>query len=231
MEQLIFAFDRDDENHWRAKLACGHYQHVRHEPPLITREWVTTPEGRSTRIGRSLECKKCNNGDPADFELSSLLADDHSYLDELLDAAFVSIKADDEARVFECVDMFWARLAMHIRAEHLHLFPAIENAAKVPNNIVTGDDAKTKIEALHGDHDLFMRKMIEAIKHLRTSSNDLEPVMTILLEIQERLCEHNKIEESEVYLWAKDLLSAEDHKDLEHKMLKEITNLPPRFSI
>jgi hemerythrin superfamily protein len=178
-----------------------------------------------------LECKKCDNAEPADFELSSLLADDHLYLDELLDTAFRSINAKDKTRVFECVDMFWARLAMHIRAEHLHLFPAIENAAKVPNNIVTAAAAKKKIESLHNDHDIFMRKMIDAIKHLRSRPNDLEPVKMILKEIQERLCEHNKTEETEVYLWAKDLLSAKDHKELEYKMLKEITNLPPRFSV
>lgn len=231
MEQFIFAFDRDDENHWRAKLACGHYQHVRHEPPLITREWVTTPEGRSTRIGKTLECKKCDNGEPADFDITSLLADDHTYLDELLEAAFASIEAKDKVHVFECVDMFWARLAMHIRAEHLHLFPVIENAAKLSNNIVAVDDAKTKIESLHEDHDLFMRNLVYAIKHLRTNSDDLEPVMEILTEIRERLCEHNRTEESEVYLWAKDLLSAEDHYALERRMLKEITNLPPRFSV
>src|SRR5688572_14326000 len=35
-------FDRDDEHHWRAILACGHRQHVRHDPPLTTRDWVLT---------------------------------------------------------------------------------------------------------------------------------------------------------------------------------------------
>ena len=62
MRQKITGFDRDDEGHWRAVLACGHYQHVRHDPPLITRPWVATEEGRASRLGRELFCKRCEEG-------------------------------------------------------------------------------------------------------------------------------------------------------------------------
>lgn len=47
---------------WVAELECGHNQHVRHNPPLITREWVTSPEGRAWGIGKILDCPKCENG-------------------------------------------------------------------------------------------------------------------------------------------------------------------------
>jgi hypothetical protein len=67
MEQAIIGFEMDDEGHWRAKLQCGHLQHVRHNPPLRTREWVLTEEGRSSRLGVELECRKCDEGQPADF--------------------------------------------------------------------------------------------------------------------------------------------------------------------
>jgi len=60
MKQRIINFDRDEEGDWRAELACGHYQHVRHKPPLITREWVLTEEGRREKLGIELECKKCD---------------------------------------------------------------------------------------------------------------------------------------------------------------------------
>lgn len=60
MKQKIVGFDLDDESHWRAELACGHHQHVRHEPPLRTRLWVLTEDGRSAMIGVELECKKCD---------------------------------------------------------------------------------------------------------------------------------------------------------------------------
>ncbi len=55
----IVGFHKDDEGHWVADLECGHTQHVRHDPPWQVREWVTTPEGRASRIGTELECVKC----------------------------------------------------------------------------------------------------------------------------------------------------------------------------
>lgn len=55
----IIGFHQDEELHWVADLECGHTQHVRHDPPWQVREWVTTPEGRASRIGTVLECVKC----------------------------------------------------------------------------------------------------------------------------------------------------------------------------
>ena len=56
----ITGFHQDDERHWVAELECGHKQHVRHDPPLTVRDWVTTAEGRRKRIGRKLHCKQCD---------------------------------------------------------------------------------------------------------------------------------------------------------------------------
>ena len=67
MKQKIIGFDHDDDNDWRAKLACGHYQHVRHNPPLNTREWTQTKAGRESRIGFDLNCRKCVEEKPKDF--------------------------------------------------------------------------------------------------------------------------------------------------------------------
>ena len=60
MKQKITGFDKDDEDHWRALLECGHRQHLRHDPPMTTRTWVLTDEGRASRIGFQLECKRCD---------------------------------------------------------------------------------------------------------------------------------------------------------------------------
>ena len=68
MKQKIIGYDKDEEGDWRAKLECGHLQHVRHKPPLVTREWVLTGEGRDSRLGFELECKKCDEEQPLDFE-------------------------------------------------------------------------------------------------------------------------------------------------------------------
>ena len=67
MKGKITGYNRDEEKDWRAELDCRHYQHVRHQPPLISREWVLTEEGRASRLGAQLECKKCDEGKPPDF--------------------------------------------------------------------------------------------------------------------------------------------------------------------
>ena len=61
VKQTIIGFDQDDESHWRAELACGHHQHVRHDPPLRTRPWVLTAEGRAGMLGAELDCRKCDD--------------------------------------------------------------------------------------------------------------------------------------------------------------------------
>jgi Protein of unknown function (DUF3565) len=60
MKRKIVGFETDEHGDWRAELDCGHFQHVRHDPPLITRHWVLTEEGRTARIGFELECKRCD---------------------------------------------------------------------------------------------------------------------------------------------------------------------------
>ncbi|GAC1369263.1 MAG: DUF3565 domain-containing protein [Aquirhabdus sp.] len=66
MEQRIAGFHQDNENHWVAELECGHFQHVRHNPPWMSRPWVVTAEGRSSMLGTMLQCKKCDSGAPVD---------------------------------------------------------------------------------------------------------------------------------------------------------------------
>jgi hypothetical protein len=67
MKRAITGFDRDDDGDWRAKLECGHYQHVRHDPPLRVREWVNSDAGRESKIGEMLDCRKCDENKPEDF--------------------------------------------------------------------------------------------------------------------------------------------------------------------
>ncbi|MEJ2106035.1 MAG: DUF3565 domain-containing protein [Acidiferrobacteraceae bacterium] len=67
MRQEIVGFHQDDEGHWVARLACGHNQHVRHNPPWQNRPWVKTEAGRNSRLGLELGCKKCEEGLPRDW--------------------------------------------------------------------------------------------------------------------------------------------------------------------
>jgi hypothetical protein len=62
MKQKISGYHKDEEDHWVAQLQCGHFQHVRHDPPWMNRLWVITPEGRDSMLGFELNCKKCDQG-------------------------------------------------------------------------------------------------------------------------------------------------------------------------
>lgn len=66
MNQSITGYHKDEENDWVAELNCGHFQHVRHNPPFINRPWVITIVGRCSMIGYQLNCKKCDLGEPQD---------------------------------------------------------------------------------------------------------------------------------------------------------------------
>lgn len=64
MEQPIIGFEQDELGDWRAILACGHRQHVRHNPPLVERLWVLTEDGRQRFLGYLLNCKRCDEENP-----------------------------------------------------------------------------------------------------------------------------------------------------------------------
>lgn len=67
MNKAIVGFHQDEENHWVARLGCGHFQHVRHNPPWTNRPWVESDEGKKSMLGHLLNCKKCDEGAPLDF--------------------------------------------------------------------------------------------------------------------------------------------------------------------
>ena len=70
MDRRIIGFHQDEHQDWVAELECGHYQHVRHNPPWINRPWVITVKGREEKLGCVLVCKKCDVGAPKDYELA-----------------------------------------------------------------------------------------------------------------------------------------------------------------
>jgi hypothetical protein len=69
MQRKIVGYHLDEEQHWVAELECGHNQHVRHNPPWTNRPWVITPEGRNQMLGRILECRKCDQNAPRDWNM------------------------------------------------------------------------------------------------------------------------------------------------------------------
>ncbi|MGB2623298.1 MAG: DUF3565 domain-containing protein, partial [Candidatus Acidiferrum sp.] len=61
-------FHLDERQDWVAELECGHQQHVRHNPPWMSREWVTTAEGRAEHTGHELICVACAATERRDSE-------------------------------------------------------------------------------------------------------------------------------------------------------------------
>ena len=60
--RAIRRFRQDDEGHWIAELACGHSQHMRHQPPWQVRPWVISEEGRQRHVGVEIPCPTCAAG-------------------------------------------------------------------------------------------------------------------------------------------------------------------------
>lgn len=79
MEQPIIGYDRDELGDWRAILACGHRQHVRHNPPFVNRPWVLTEEGRRRFLGAPLDCVRCDDGEPVGDGMVSAAALEAAY--------------------------------------------------------------------------------------------------------------------------------------------------------
>jgi hypothetical protein len=61
VERAIFGYHQDELGDWVAELACGHQQHVRHQPPWQLRPWAVDEEGRQGRLGTPLECRLCDD--------------------------------------------------------------------------------------------------------------------------------------------------------------------------
>ena len=59
----------DEHGDWVAFLNCGHRQHVRHRPPFEERPWVITEIERSKKIGKLIDCVRCDRFEmPDDFK-------------------------------------------------------------------------------------------------------------------------------------------------------------------
>lgn len=172
-------------------------------------------------------------------DVEKILEADHAQLDRLLERAFRAIDSADCRESYLALDYFWARLAMHIRAEHLRLFPIIRAIAKRAadaNNHANSNDISELLDNLRHDHDFFMTELARAIKALRlvfSFGNEQETLSTVrglIDEVRNKLVAHNEVEENLVYpLIAAEYLSVEAMTDLKLLVKKELSNLPQRF--
>jgi hemerythrin superfamily protein len=169
-----------------------------------------------------------------------LLEDDHESLAQLLVELEARLAESNITHAFQLLDLFWARLAVHIRAENLHLFPAIANA---PASLFTGkgglptsEEAHDLLLRLGSDHDFFMKELARAIKVMReiagnqqAGAKDIEDVRQRLTLIKKRLEVHNQLEEKQIYKWPAMIFDEPTVARLNEGLRHELENLPPRF--
>jgi hypothetical protein len=158
------------------------------------------------------------------------LSEDHHAVSKLLKQLLTALDNKDIQTSYSRVDLLWARLAVHIRAEHLHLFPAI--ASRVT-------EAQPAIDRLRADHDFFMSELARAVGILHELSrrtviaNDdpkLTAVGSAVREIERRLGTHDEIEENQIYLWSSTILTEPEGVELLARINAELDKRPPRFS-
>ena len=175
--------------------------------------------------------------------MTDLLERDHHELDGVFSELFLALDGGDKDESFERLDLLWARLAIHIRAEHLCLFPALLGA---PQALLTGsggapraEELQSAIRVLRSDHDFFMHELAKAINLMRAlkdipdadaSVESLEEVRSIVLSVKTRLSTHNQLEENQVYGWTDLLLDEAERSALDARVQHELENLPPRFN-
>jgi hemerythrin superfamily protein len=146
--------------------------------------------------------------------IDTVLENDHDELHAILQEVKASFKLRDPVLTYQLLDRFWARLAMHIRAENVSLFPALENAGA----------SRDVISQLKADHNFFMETLGSAMK-----SKQPQDMFAAVHAIEQRLEQHNLTEEREVYGWPKQLLSDSEQQRVEAEVRRHLANLPPRF--
>ena len=150
------------------------------------------------------------------------LVDDHEDLHRLLEQLKKALHETDAGVAREALDLFWARLAVHIRAEHVRVFPALLTAAQ-KNSSISLETMQSVIAQLRDDHDFFMHELASAI----AKDGD---ITTIISAVEERLAAHNELEEKQIYGLMGSILSEEEQAQLASQINEELLKHPPRFT-
>lgn len=157
-------------------------------------------------------------------EVRLRLSHDHHAVSEVLEQLLTALENKDVETSYSRLDLLWARLAVHIRAEHLHLFPAVTDRLS---------EAQVVIKTLRADHDFFMHELARAIGILRELPGNEAKLATVadtVRKVEERLATHNDIEENQIYRWSSTLLSESEQLELLARINAELEKRPPRFS-
>ena len=168
------------------------------------------------------------------------LSDDHRAVDKVLKQLLTALENKDVEASYSKLDLLWARLAVHIRAEHLHLFPTLINrlTGSIRGDAPDLSEVQTAIGKLREDHNFFMHELARAIGILRELPRPLDTpgneaswtsLVDMVLSVKTRLENHNEIEENQVYRWS-DILTKPEQIELAARINAELEHRPSRFS-
>lgn len=148
------------------------------------------------------------------MDAEARLAGDHRALDALLAEGFEALGAEDAARAHRALDRLWMRLAVHIRAEHKALFPAV---------LAARPDLAAPLARLRADHDVFMETLARLLPRLKAPAPDFVALRTGLGDLEARLADHNALEEAAIYP------AAPQDGALDPAVAQELAFLPERY--
>lgn len=169
---------------------------------------------------------------------ATVLIDDHSEIDTLTGDLLGTLDEGDKLKVFARLDLLWARLAVHKRAEHLCLFPTILQADfTIRSDGPQYQEVQSAIDQLRLDHEFFMRELGKTVNGIRMQENNsnrevfkqFRESRRAVFEIQNRLIKHNQLEENHVYKWVNILLGKAERSALLARIKRGLENMPPRF--
>jgi len=169
---------------------------------------------------------------------------DHLALDKLLQQLRRALDKRELEDTRTKLDLFWARLAVHIRAEHLHLFPnvlnSLGNEQPAPMSAPTTAEAEVVIATLQSDHDFFMSELAGAVKIIRSlpaasdpsgADEALHKIRRKVEGVCQRLLTHNEMEENQIYRWVSMVLPVKEQVELGRRISAELNNRPARFTV
>jgi iron-sulfur cluster repair protein YtfE (RIC family) len=169
------------------------------------------------------------------LSVGEIMEADHVELDELLAQLINAIYSDqpDLVSTYRKLDLFWARLAVHIRAEHLVVFPAVLDIGEGRGDEL--DHIENLLQELRGDHDFFVKELARAVKAMRlvpdfgNETETYDVVRKLVDGVKQRLIKHNKIEEEVIYPLAVQTEASNSQQNVRENALRELKNLPQRF--
>lgn len=144
---------------------------------------------------------------------TTLMGGDHREIDALFEEAFEALARADAEAAHLAIDRAWMRLAVHIRAEHKVLFPALPEQAGLAELILE----------LRADHDVFMETLARLLMALRKPGVDFASITTSLSQVDVLLQAHNDREETRIYP------CTEDFPCLLPRLSAELAFLPDRY--